>query len=103
VENKPYDHTFTFKDIPSVAEAFADGVHLVTVDSTTTRITFTVSRSDPPQTGNKRPTGQKAVAARLVLSNPAMAELFNQLNRMVHALEQQGIMKRDGGEARTVQ
>jgi hypothetical protein len=49
------------------------------------------------------PTGQKAVAARLVLSNPAMAELYNQLNRMVQALEQRGIMTREGGEARSVQ
>jgi hypothetical protein len=103
MENKSYDHAFTFKDIPTVAEVFADGVHLVTVDSTTTRIIFTVSRSDPPKTGNKMPTGQKAVAARLVLSNPAMAELYNQLNRMVQALEQRGIMTREGGEARSVQ
>lgn len=103
MESKSYDHTFTFKDVPTVGEVFADGVHLVTVDSTTTRITFTVSRSDPPKTGNKMPTGQKAVSARLVLSNPAMAELYNQLSRMVQVLEERGIMKREGGEAQTVQ
>jgi hypothetical protein len=102
-ESKPYDHTFQFKDIPTVAETFADGVHLVTVDGTTTRIVFTASRADPPKTGNKSPTGQKAVAARLVLTNPAMAALYNQLSKMVQVLEQRGLMKREGGEAQTIQ
>lgn len=102
-EKKPFDHSFQFKDVPTIAETFADGVHLVTVDGTTTRIVFTTSRPDPPKSGNKSPTGQKALAARLVLTNPAMAELYNQLSHMVQVLEQQGLMKREAGKAQTIQ
>ena len=103
MENKPFDHSFQFKDDLSVRETFAQGVHLATVDGSTLRITFTVSRPDPPKTGNKAPTGQKVVACRLVLPLPAMAELYNQLDQMVRALEQKGLLKREGGATHTVQ
>jgi hypothetical protein len=103
MEKKAYDQAFQYKDVPALAETFADGIHLVTVDGSSARITFTVSRSDPPKTGNKVPTGQKVTAARIVLPLPAMAELYNQLHGMVQVLEQRGLMTREGGTAQTLQ
>lgn len=97
MEKKSYDHAFTFKDNLDVTETFADGIHLVTVDGTTMRLVLTVSRSEPPKPGTKAPTGQKVVASRLVMPLPAMAELYNQLDRMVRGMEAQGLLHREGG------
>jgi hypothetical protein len=99
MENKPYDHAFQYKDIPTVPETFADGVHLLTVDGSTMRIVFTVSRSDAEQQpGSKSPRGQKATAARLVMPLKGFAELYNKLDQMVSGLESQGLLKRERGE-----
>ncbi len=104
MEKKSFDHAFTFKDDLSVRETFADGVHLIAVDGSTLRIVLTAARSDAPKTGNKQPTGQKVVAARLVMPLPALAELYNQLDGMVRGLENQGLLTRgDGAVKPTVQ
>jgi len=103
MEKKPFDHSFQFKDDLAVHETFVDGIHMTQVDGTTMRMTLTVARADPPKTGNKSPTGQKVVAVRLVMPLPAMAELYNQLDNLVRGLEQQGVLQREGGAARTVQ
>ena len=94
---KPYDHAFQFKDNPTITETFADGVHLITVDGSNAKITFTASRSDPPKPGNKAPTGAKVVTARLVLSAPALTALFNQLQQLMAGMEQMGVIQREGG------
>jgi hypothetical protein len=103
MEQKPYDHAFQYKDIPSVAETFADGLHLLTVDATTARMTLTVSRGDEPKPNYKGPpTGQKATAARIVMPVPALLNLYNQLSQLVMGLEAQGLIRREG-EKLTVQ
>lgn len=92
---KPYDHAFQYKDVPTIGETFADGIHQIQVDGTTLRITFTVSRGDAPKSSSKDPpVGVKATAARLVMPLPALATLYNQLERMVRGLEQQGLLQR---------
>jgi len=104
MEKKSFNHAFTFKDNPDVRETFADGVHLVTVDGSTLKIDLTVSRSDPPKTGNKTPTGNNVIAVRLVMPLPALATLYNQLDQMVRGLEAQGLLHRGSGEVKpTVQ
>lgn len=96
MDHKPFDHAFPYKDTHAVVETFADGLHLVTVDGSTARITLTVSRGDPPKPNQKGPpTGQKVTAARLVMPMPAFLHLFNQMNQLVVGLEQQGHIVRD--------
>ena len=99
MEKKPFDKTFPYKDLPNVAETFADGIQLVQVDSSTLRILFTVSRTDDVKPG--RPHGNKVTAARLVLPLPAFADLYNQLESMVTALEQRGLLQREGQSLKT--
>ena len=104
MEKKPFNHAFTFKDNPNVHETFADGVHQILVDGSTLKLDLTVSRSDLPKSGNKTPTGNNVIAARLVMPLPALATLYNQLDQMVRGLETQGLLHRGGGEVKpTVQ
>lgn len=103
MEKKPFDHAFPYKDISSVAETFADGIHLITVDGTTARITLSATRSDAPKGNQKMPSGQKVTAARIVLPTPAFLELYNQMEQIISGMEQQGIIVREGGALRTIQ
>ncbi len=97
MDNQPFDHTFEFKDDPSVSEVYADRVCRVTADGSSTRVTLTISRPDLPSSGTASAAGHKVVAARLVLSPQATAELYNHLSKVVHLLEQKGVIKREGG------
>lgn len=97
MENQPFDQAFEFKDNPAVSEVYADHVCRVTADGNSTRITLTISRPDLPGGDAASAGGQKLVAARLVLPPQATAELYNHLSRVVHLLEQKGIIKKDGG------
>lgn len=105
MDSKPFDAAFSFKDDLNVREIFADGLHLITVEGTTAKITLTVSRPDDPKPGRKGPpSGYKIPVARLVLSTPAFAHLFNQMSQIMHILEAQGVVKREGQVVRpTVQ
>lgn len=104
MEKKPYDHAFQYKDVPAVAETFADGVHLVTVDGSTARMTLTISRGEAPKPNQKGPPqGQKLTAARVVMPTPAFVELYNQMHQMISGLERVGAVVRDDKGLRTIQ
>jgi hypothetical protein len=97
MDNKPFDAAFSFKDDLNVREIFADGLHLITVEGTIAKITLTVSRPDDPKPGQKGPPrGYKVPVARLALTTPALAHLFNQVSQIMHILEAQGLVKREG-------
>lgn len=94
VEKKPFDADFPFKDDPALSETFADGIHQITVDQTTFRLTLTSSRGDLPKGNKTTMTGYKALAARIIMPTPAMAELYNQLDKIIRGLEAQGLVTR---------
>jgi hypothetical protein len=85
------DH-YPYKDLPDVAEIFADDMHLTTFNGAFATITFSVDRTleaEPP-----RPKGYKATAARLVITPNAMLKLANTLNQIVGELEKMGAVTR---------
>lgn len=82
-------------DLPELQETFADSMGISTVDGTGARITFCVTRMDPP-TPPQKPTAKRYPACRLVLPIEALVDLFNHLNNLVGALEKQGLVKREG-------
>ncbi|SKB89756.1 hypothetical protein [Sphingopyxis flava] len=102
--DKAYDAAFTFKDNLAATETVVDGVHLIQVQNGMARVTLTVSRGDPPASGSKKPTGQKVVAARLVMPLNGMIELHRQLEGMISGLISQGVLQRaPSGGAQTLQ
>jgi hypothetical protein len=96
MDKKPFDHTFPFKDNPDLAEIFADGIHQITVDGSTLRLTLTASRGELPKGNKTSVTGYKALAARIVMPTPMLAELYNQLDQVVRGMEAQGLLTRSG-------
>lgn len=101
-QKQPFDHAFAFKDDLNVREVFADGLYLITVDGTTAKITLTVSRPDDPEPGYDGPAkGYKVPVARLALSAPAFANLFNQMNQLMNLLEAKGIVRREGQQVQS--
>ncbi|MGQ0588117.1 MAG: hypothetical protein ACT4N8_01120 [Sphingosinicella sp.] len=101
---KPFDHAFPYKDVPGVTETFADGVHLVSVNATTTTIILTVSRADAPRPAHQgSPSGEKVTAARLVLPTAAFLDLYNRMHRLVTEFQQRGAPGKGGGGTRTIQ
>ena len=102
----PFDHAFTAKDDPTVKETYADGVGLIVIHSGTARLALTVSRADEPKPNRKGPpTGQKVIAARLVMPLSGLADLYNKLDQLMNGLAQEGLVHReqDGGVKPTVQ
>ena len=97
MSSEPYDKNFPFKDNPAVTETFADGIHMITAGNAVLKIDLTVSRGDPPKTGNKAPTGSKVIASRIVMPVTCIADLYNQLDSLVKLMEQQGLLTRHGG------
>jgi hypothetical protein len=84
--------TYTYVDLPDLAETFADSIGGVFFDGHSLRIEFCVGRLDPskpqpPQTGRRFP------ACRLVLSAAAAVELMNTMQRMSAALIKAGVLK----------
>lgn len=96
MDKKPFDHAFQFKDNPDLAETFADGIHQITVDGSTLRITLTASRGELPKGNKTSISGYKALAARLVMPTPMLAELYNQLDQIVRGMEAKGLLTRSG-------
>ena len=97
MSKQPFDSTFPFKDDPALAETFADGIHQITVDGSTMRITLTASRGELPKGTKTTPTGYKALAARSVMPTPLLAVLYYQLDQIVRGMEASGYLKREGG------
>lgn len=92
-----------YKDILSVAETYADGCHSVMFNGQVAHIVLTVDRPDEPKP--PRPlTGNKVTAVRLVMDANGFIETYNQMHRLISALEAQGLIQREGTTAkRTMQ
>lgn len=88
------DLKLPYKDLPNVPEIFADGLELITFNGQFAKVTLTVDRMDEPRPGNKKPTGNKVTAARLVLSPNAVIDLHNRMSQLIAVLEQSGVVKR---------
>ena len=82
-------------DRPDVTEQFADHCERVMFDGQTLRVDLAVTRYDAKE-GEKRPSAQRVLASRLVLTPTAALQLHNQLARVVAALEEKGIVKKAG-------
>ncbi|MCC7305036.1 MAG: hypothetical protein IT558_02120 [Alphaproteobacteria bacterium] len=80
-------------DRPEVVEIFADSVENFSYDGAGLRLEFCVTRFDPPQPP-KMPTAKKYTASRLVLSTDGAMDLYNNLQKLVAALEAEGKIKR---------
>jgi hypothetical protein len=84
-------------DIPELPETFSDSLGMSTFDEMTMRITFCVQRVQPPKPP-KPPFAKKYPVCRMILTIPAVVELFNQLNQMMQVLNQQGLVKIEAGK-----
>lgn len=88
------DLKLPYKDLPNIAETFIDGVHLMTFNGQFANLILTANRMDEPHPGNKKPTGAKVTAERLVLSPDAILDLHNRMSQLIAVLEQQGVVQR---------
>jgi hypothetical protein len=87
-----------YKDLPQVVETYADGLGQTNFNGRSAHITLTVKRYAPPHP--PRPlTGDRVTAARLVLDADAVVDLYNELYRMMHTLEQHGLIRLSEGIA----
>lgn len=84
--------TYTYVDLPDLAETFADSIGGTFFDGNLLRIEFCIGRLDAlkPQTS---PTGRRYPACRLVLSTTAAVELMNSMQRISAALVKAGVLK----------
>jgi hypothetical protein len=84
-------------DIPELRETFADSLGMTIFDGMTARITFCVQRlqqplpPDPPQV-------KKYPSARMVLTPEAAVDLFNQMQMIIGAMQQAGLIKIQDGK-----
>jgi hypothetical protein len=91
-----------FVDNPAVLETFADSIRSFSFDGQTMRIEFCTTRLDVPKPQNPQTATQHPIC-RLVLTPTAALDLFNKLQKLVVALEQSGVLKREPAPPTTVQ
>lgn len=82
-----------YVDRPDVSETYVDLLEKVFVNGPLVRLEFCVNRMNEPKPP-KPPTGKKITASRLVMPLPALLQMADQINKVVKALEQQGVIKR---------
>jgi len=83
-----------YVDMPEISETFADHVENFFYDGTTLRLEFCVRRFEELKPPNA-PTGRRYPVCRLVLTNEAAIGLFQKLQKLVGAMVQKGLVKRD--------
>ena len=74
--------TYTYIDLPDLAETFADTIHGLLFDGQTLRITFAVNRMEAPKMGSAK----RYPTSRIVLPASGARELITQLKRLEAAL-----------------
>ena len=84
--------TYTYVDLPDLAETFADSIGGAFFDGHLLRIEFCVGRPDPSKP-QPPATGRRFPACRLVLSTATAVELMNAMQRMSAALVKAGVLK----------
>ncbi len=82
-------------------ETFVDSLDQSSFQAGILRLNFSVTRFGDPNPP-KPMRGKRIPSARLVMTPPCAVELFNSLNQMMSVFEQQGLVQRDGGEARVL-
>jgi hypothetical protein len=87
------DPGFSYLDIPTVAEAFADGVHQMSWTGQAAYLTLSVNRFDETS-ANARPSGNRVTSARLILSPNALLELHNRTSEIIDILEATGVISK---------
>jgi hypothetical protein len=87
---------YSFEDRPEVLETFADSIHSLLFDGQTLRITFTVTRMEPP-TGSAPTPGKRFPTCRLVLAGGGVVQLMNHVSQLNAAMAQ-----RRAGDSTTV-
>ena len=103
MSKKPTLADLPFKDDPTVREIYADSLQQATIDDNGLRLVFGVNRPLLPSGGEKRLGGYRTVAARIAMPQQGLAQLYNELDRIVRALESSGLLKRESGGSKTVQ
>jgi len=78
-------------DLPERAEIFADSLGLLLFDGQVARLEFCVTRLDP-QSPPQAPAAHRYPACRLVLTPEAFLELYNQLQKIMSAMERDGLV-----------
>lgn len=90
-----------YVDLPSVLETFADSFQSIVFDGQSARIEFCVTRMGeiaPP----KPPKAKRYPVCRLVLTPESALQLFNQLQGIISAMQQQGLIKKVEPESGSV-
>jgi hypothetical protein len=88
-------------DLPQMQETFVDSLGLSTFDGNTMRLELRVTRFNPPAPPAP-PSARRFPACRLIMTPMLVVDLHNQLNQIIAMMEQQGLVKREGGQPRVV-
>ena len=90
-----------YVDIPELSETFADSLGGLMFDGQSARIEFCITRMDIPKPEHgkqpQKPTAKKYPCCRMVLTPETFQDLYNQLNQIVTAMQQQGKMSASQG------
>lgn len=78
-------------DRPEPTETFADSLGILLFDGQVARLEFCVTRLDPLSTP-QAPAAHRYPACRLVLTPEAFLELYNQLQKIMSAMERDGLV-----------
>lgn len=91
--------TLQFVERPELPETFADSLRGVMFDGSVVRVEFCVTRVAGAGAAGGQTNMTRQPACRLVLTASGAVELFNQLQQVMGALAQQGIVKRNEAQA----
>lgn len=72
-------------------ETFADSLGVLMFDGQVGRIEFCVTRLDP-QSNPQSPSAQRYPICRMVLTPEAFLDLYNQLQKLITAMERDGLV-----------
>ena len=90
-----------YEDRPDLQETFVDNVQRMDFDGRTLRIEFCVNRWDHASVADGR-TGRSIPISRMVLDLEGAVDLFNKINSLQAALENQGVIRTTGRTAPAV-
>lgn len=88
-------------DLPHMPETFVDSLGLGTFDGNTMRLELRITRVNPPAPPAP-PSARRFPACRLIMTPQLVIDLHNQLSQFIGVMEQQGLVKREGGQPKTV-
>jgi hypothetical protein len=90
-------HAPKYIDRPEVSEVFADRLEHLFFDGATVRMEFTVTRTDPAQSGAghvlTEPRQWSYTASRVVLSARGAAEMLHKMQELHSVMVKQGLLR----------